>query len=116
MSSDGRIRSLIADAIFESQNTLHLGKAAGNISRESSRVIAAAIVDALSRANVQFIEEFHQTTAEDNWGEWGGPRIHPETSDDLNRFFDLSRALPDVAHVPAQETIDSKSADSKSGV
>jgi hypothetical protein len=132
MSSDERVRSLIADAIFESQITSHLGKAAGNISRESSRVIAAAIFDALSRANVQFIEKFRQTTAEencqttaednsqttaeDNWGEWRGPRIHPDTSDDLNRFVDLSRALPDVEHVPEQETTDSKSADTRSGV
>ena len=59
MPNETHLKRLIADAVFEAHNT-HRGQAAGDrlyISRENSRIIAGAVFDALSRANVLLIDQ-----------------------------------------------------------
>jgi hypothetical protein len=59
MPNETHLKRLIADAVFEAYIT-HGAQAAGDrlyISREDSRIVAAAVFDALSRANVLLIDQ-----------------------------------------------------------
>ena len=58
MPNEIHLKRLISDAVFEAYNT-HGRQAAGDrlhISREDSRIIASAVFDTLSRANVLLID------------------------------------------------------------
>jgi hypothetical protein len=66
MPNETHLKRLISDAVFEAYNT-HGGQAAGDrfyISRENSRIIAGAVFDALSRANVLLIDRPGQSNPE----------------------------------------------------
>jgi hypothetical protein len=59
MPNETHLKRLISDAVFEAHNT-HGRQAAGDtlhISREDSRIIASAVFDVLSRANVLLIDQ-----------------------------------------------------------
>jgi len=59
MPNETHLKRLISDAVFEAYNT-HGGQSTGDrlyISREASRIIASAVFDALSRANVLLIDQ-----------------------------------------------------------
>ena len=59
MPNETHLKRLISDAVFEAYNT-HGKLAAGerpHISREGYRIIASAVFDALSRANVLLIDQ-----------------------------------------------------------
>ena len=63
MPNETHLKRLISDAVFEAHNTPG-GHAAGDrlyISRENSRIIAGAVFDALSRANVLLIDQPSQS-------------------------------------------------------
>jgi hypothetical protein len=67
MPNETHLKRLIADAVFEAHNTPHGGQAAGDrlyISREHSRIIAGAVFDVLSRANVLLIDKPGQPNPE----------------------------------------------------
>jgi hypothetical protein len=59
MPNETHLKRLISDAVFEAYKT-HGKQVAGDklhISREDSRVIASAVFDVLSRANVLLIDQ-----------------------------------------------------------
>jgi hypothetical protein len=62
MPNETHLKRLISDAVFETYKT-HGKQAAGDtlhISREHSRIIASAVFDVLSRANVLLIDQPNQ--------------------------------------------------------
>ena len=66
MPNETHLKRLISDAVFEAHNT-HGNQAAADrlyISRENSRIIAGAVFDALSRANVLLIDKPGQSNSE----------------------------------------------------
>ena len=59
MPNETHLRRLISDAVFEAHYT-HARQAAGDrfhLSREDSRIIASAVFDALTRADVLLIDQ-----------------------------------------------------------
>ena len=58
MPNETHLKRLISDAVFEAHNT-HGGSPGDrlHITRDDSRIIAGAVFDALSRANVLLIDQ-----------------------------------------------------------